>query len=506
MAQPLLLLRADASPQHGTGHVMRCLALAQAWQDAGGRAMLAAAELPPALAQRLAAEGVDVTRLTAMGGSADDAQTTVDLAGTTDAAWVVLDGYHLGTPMQRAVKAAGRRLLCIDDYGHAGAYVADLVLNQNLGATAEPYAHRATDTELLLGTRFVLLRREFQAWRTWQRSVALQARRLLVTLGGADPDNVTGRVVETLVALGDDSFEAEVLVGGSFPHLEQLHGLVAGHEDRIKLRANITDMPACMAAADLAIAAGGTTTWERAFMGLPSMTVILADNQIPLAEAAADAGFAVNLGWGRDLNPGHLAMALQSLRNDRATRERMAERGRATVDGRGAERVVQRMLAAMLSLRPATPEDCRRVWEWANDPIARSVSFHSALIPWEDHVRWFSQKLADPASRFLIATDHQGVPIGTSRCDERDGRGVISVNLAPAARGRGLGTQLIRRTCMLAWQGFQFNVIDAYIKPGNQASILAFSQAGFAPAGSTTIQEAQALRYVAHRPAHLPPG
>ncbi len=163
MAQ--LLIRADASPEIGTGHVMRCLALAQAWQDKGGQATVAMALAAPSIQARLEAEGLGIKRITAQVGSAEDAAQVIQIARQLQAAWVVIDGYRFTGSYQQALKDAGLGLVCIDDEATAEHYYADVILNQNLHADAGLYAKREGYTRLLLGTRYALLRREFRRWQ-----------------------------------------------------------------------------------------------------------------------------------------------------------------------------------------------------------------------------------------------------------------------------------------------------------------------------------------------------
>src|SRR5215208_338295 len=153
-----MLVRADASAEIGTGHVMRCLALAQAWQENKGTAHFAFASMTPALEAQLRAENMAITSLDASPGSDEDATQTIALAERAGAEWIVVDGYHFDALYQKAIKEANLRLVFMDDYGHASRYWADVVLNQNIYANDALYLNREPDTQLLLGTRYVLLR------------------------------------------------------------------------------------------------------------------------------------------------------------------------------------------------------------------------------------------------------------------------------------------------------------------------------------------------------------
>jgi UDP-2,4-diacetamido-2,4,6-trideoxy-beta-L-altropyranose hydrolase len=327
----------------GTGHVMRCLALAQAWQDAGGRALFAAVGMPGGLEARLAADRVDVVRLGVEPGSPDDAGRTAAMARQAGACWVALDGYHFSGDYQGRLKDAGLRLLAIDDYGHAGRYRADLVLNQNLHAREGLYREREPSTQLLLGTRYALLRREFWGRRGWKRGVPDVARRVLVTLGGSDPDNVTLKVIEALGRVRVPGLEALVVVGGGNPHRAELEAAAQNSGAAVRLRADVTDMSEPMAWADVAVSAGGSTNWELAVAGLPSCCTILADNQVQVARSLEERGVAVNLGWAPTWAPGRLALVLEDLIHNPRRRGEMSRQAQRLVDGEGASRVVEAM-------------------------------------------------------------------------------------------------------------------------------------------------------------------
>jgi UDP-2,4-diacetamido-2,4,6-trideoxy-beta-L-altropyranose hydrolase len=495
-AGKIMVIRADADARMGTGHVMRCLALAQAWQDTGGRGLFLMAAMPPALKTRLAAEGMEALTLQATPGSPEDARETAQLAQSRGADWVVADGYHFGADYQRLIKDAGLRLLCIDDYGHAGHYCADLVLNQNINATEELYPSREAHTRLLLGTRYVLLRREFWPWRGWRREIPEVARKVLVTLGGGDPDNVTQKVMHALAQVQTDSLEAVVVAGAANPHLPALQASIAKQPHSIRLEANVTNMPKLMAWADLAITAGGSTCWETAFMGLPSLIIILAENQRFTGARLEQAGLAHNFNGHKNLALANVADSLSKLCVNLEGRQKISLMGQKSVDGFGTSRALRQLSIKNLKLRRAVEADCKIVWEWSNEPEVRSISFSTDNIPWETHKKWFFFQITDPNCIFLIASNGDGNLIGQIRYDIRESDAVISVSIDKEYRGLGYGQEIIALGCETMFTQLPIKTINAYIKENNIRSICVFTRAGFINKGITINQGQRAIHLV----------
>ncbi|MBN1994971.1 MAG: UDP-2,4-diacetamido-2,4,6-trideoxy-beta-L-altropyranose hydrolase [Anaerolineae bacterium] len=335
-----LVIRADANTRIGSGHVMRCLALAQAWQDAGGSVSFVMAAANTALADRLTSEGMAWVNLPVEPGSVEDATQTANLAHEQKALWVVVDGYHFLAGYQRIIKESGLKLLYLDDYGHAHHYYADVVLNQNIYAHEGLYAHREASTQLLLGTPYILLRREFTQWRNWAREISQTGRKILVTLGGADPENVTLAVVQALEKVPIENLAAVVVIGANNPHEAELRSALNCSSLSICLRKDVLNMPELMAWADIAIAAAGSTAWELAFMGLPSLLLVLADNQHPVAKCLDARKIAIHLD-GHNLSD-QISQAAQQLSAVRV-RQSMSQLGRDLVDGEGCQRVLRQL-------------------------------------------------------------------------------------------------------------------------------------------------------------------
>jgi len=338
-----LLIRADAGPSIGAGHVMRALALAQAWQESGRAVAVVSVRLPPKLGARLQAEGVQLHQLDAPPGSPEDAAGTLDLARRTGARWIALDGFGFDEAYQARVKGAGYRVLCVDDYGHARHYHADLVLNQNLYASEAMYPAREPRTRLLLGPRYALLRREFREWQGPPREFPTLARRVLVTTGGGDPGGLTVRVLRALsgVAIGD--LEVVATVGPLSQQTDALEAVRAEVSYQLRLECDAAAMPALMAWADLCVSAAGSTSWELAFMGVPTLLIAAVDNQSLVARVLHERGAAVSLGSATGLTPVTLQREIERVARDRSLRAELSARARELVSGPGARRVVGAM-------------------------------------------------------------------------------------------------------------------------------------------------------------------
>jgi UDP-2,4-diacetamido-2,4,6-trideoxy-beta-L-altropyranose hydrolase len=342
-----LLIRADAGPGIGAGHVMRCLALAQAWAEGGGKAAFIMAGGLEAMGPVLAKEGLRAVAIAAAPGSREDAAATLGQARAMGADWILLDGYRFGGDFQAALSGREARLMVIDDNGECSPYLADLVLNQNAHAEEKLHRERKPSTALLLGPGYALLRRQFRHGAGSERIHRERAERTLITMGGGDPDNVTFKAMEALNLAGGGGrgIRGLAVIGGLNPHYAGLRAAAEAPGRGIELRRDEPDMPSAMAWAEAAIAAAGSTTWELLFMGVPTLSISIAENQNRIARKLGEQGFVINLGWHAQASPDSIAGALGPLLADQARREEMSARGRALVDGKGVHRVIDAMLS-----------------------------------------------------------------------------------------------------------------------------------------------------------------
>jgi UDP-2,4-diacetamido-2,4,6-trideoxy-beta-L-altropyranose hydrolase len=333
-----ILFRTDASPAIGAGHVMRCLALAEALIDAGHRCRFVVAEITPALERRIGQAGIGIERIDPAAG----AEATLRLVAGCDA--VVVDGYRFGEAWRRLLRQGASRVLAFsDDAAHPPAG-ADLVLD----AAADPSAARGLPpgTIGLYGPEYVLLRRELAEAASLPMPGIAGRRSVLVTFGGSDPAGLTLPVSQALAARLPDA-EIDVVIGGSVVDGARIAAAVASLGGQVRPHLDPLAMGALMRGAGLAVSAGGGTTFELAALGVPAILVIVADNQEGGVRAMERAGWCEAIDARTGDVADRIAERAAALWRDPARRATCSERARATIDGRGAERVAAALIAAV---------------------------------------------------------------------------------------------------------------------------------------------------------------
>lgn len=349
-----VLVRADASPRLGHGHVMRCLSLIRVLREQGVHCAFVSRALPDVLRSQLQAIGCDLHEL--LGHSAVDQGPAEQLLSAADELddlakalgdqprwdWLILDHYGLDTEWERGSQAFAERLLVIDDLCER-PHGAHLLLDQNLlEATthAYPVPSGATSARRLFGPRYALLRPEFARLRLGERPVREALPRLLLFFGAGASG---GHVLPILEELLDLPASFDVVIGGGLaarPALERL----AAQSLRLRLHCDTPDMAGLIQRADLFLGAGGSITWERACLGLPGLVVALSRNQVAMSQAAARSGMQEYLGEASAVSPAQWRAATQALLDDPERMAGMRARALALCDGAGAQRVARILL------------------------------------------------------------------------------------------------------------------------------------------------------------------
>jgi UDP-2,4-diacetamido-2,4,6-trideoxy-beta-L-altropyranose hydrolase len=278
------VLRADASGLIGVGHVMRSLALGEALLDAGFDAVLASVDLPAGMREEARKCGITVVDLQCEPFGSDDAIATLALNGLV----LVIDGYLFEREFFGELENRATNFAVIDDNVETKALAPSVVINQNPHATPEMYAHLSGTPQLLLGLQYALLRREVH--EATKLSVVPVAKKVFVAMGGSDFLNLTEPIVR---ALRDLDIELCVAVGPTNSQRQQIEETVRSiPRARVTLQADyITEL----ASSSLAILAAGSSLWEAAALGVPSIGLIVADNQIGASVGAEHCGISISL-------------------------------------------------------------------------------------------------------------------------------------------------------------------------------------------------------------------
>jgi len=332
-------IRVDGSVEIGTGHIIRCLSLADELSVRGFKTLFCTKEFERALVKKISDKGYEVSVIDADTTLEEDKKHLINFAKAHNSEVIVTDNYHFRNNYLRSLKENFKALVSIDDIADTFFY-SDILINQNINATPEMYKGKTENgTKMLLGPTYALLGPEFKEYHNQPKKFG-KVKNILVTLGGGDPENQTLKVLKALEMVKGD-FSITTVIGVSNSNKEIIRNYVATARKEIKLHENVSDMAELMCEADIAIGAGGSTSWEFCCLGIPIIIIFFADNQKGIAEGLCARGIAVNLGHYKYVNENNIKVAVENLINSAHKRKLMGLKGKETVDGKGAERVVE---------------------------------------------------------------------------------------------------------------------------------------------------------------------
>lgn len=501
-----VLFRVDASVQIGTGHVMRCLTLAERLREEQADISFMCRDLPGDLRHYLMERGFKVHSLpppeTASAHqqvrSKDDSGRAAyaDWLGVTQCRdayetiaalksagekvdWLVVDHYALGSDWERELRPHAAKVMVIDDLADR-PHECDLLLDQNLQEPGRYSGLAPQGCCILAGPRYALLRPQFAAARGRLSQRKGNVSQVLVFFGGADATGATLNALAAIKALNHPALNVDVIVGQANPHRADIEA-ACREIPAATLRSQVDDMAQRMVEADLYVGAGGTSSWERCCLGLPAIVLATAENQVPQAEALARAGAQIYAGRSDQNDIESVARLLEQVLRLPELLVHMSQRGRELVDGCGTARVANHILSHAVHLRRATQADSARTFEWRNHSDTRRFCFDSDPIERESHERWFSNSLAGAQREILIA-EQGGRSLGVLRYDMAEQGAVVSIYLVPGLAGRGWGKRLL-----LAGENWLrdhypgISRVEAEISASNRPSLKAFESAGYRP-------------------------
>jgi UDP-2,4-diacetamido-2,4,6-trideoxy-beta-L-altropyranose hydrolase len=486
--------RVDASIDIGTGHVMRCLTLADALREKGAQSVFLCRPHLGHLMDLIQARGYEVKNLNTSYGEykpsesagqyaawlgadwASDARVTSEVLERDIFDWIVVDHYALDQKWEKFLRKYCRNLMVIDDLADR-THDCDLLLDQNFGRLRGDYAGLVPESSaILMGPNFALLKPEFSQMRlsSLARRVNPKLERLLITMGGVDKLNMTQKVLQALKrSVLPENLRVTVVLGAKAPHIEQITQQIVSLPWPVDLLIDVKDMAKVMAASDLVIGAAGCTAWECCCLGLPMIIIPLAENQKAGAVALKKDGSAILLDDCESIPE-----VFRNLSNTCLLA--LTDKAATLVDGFGSSKVLFEMFKKSFSLRKATLQDEMLFHDWFNDQLTRKNSFDSKPVSLATHRTWFFNKLANPDQSRIFVMEESGKPVGQIRFDKNDrDEWEIAYSIEACSRGRGLGAIIVNCGVNTFSSGKNGVVLLAKVKKFNLASQKTFESLAF---------------------------
>lgn len=354
MRKKMAVFRADASLAIGSGHIMRCLVLADSLRAVSFDVVFICRDTEGNLIDYIRTKDYRVFVLPTRRPlsksdviwDANECRIFLNrLSGQIE--WFIVDHYGIDRNWELIVKPLVQRIMVIDDLANR-AHSCEVLLDQNaIAQSEERYSGLVEENcRLLLGPRYLLLKPSFYRSRRALRSRNGEIKRLLVFFGGTDQTNETYKVIEALTGLKSVSFNVDVVVGRAYSDLERIQRMSQAISN-INIHVQVETMEEFIFQADFALGAGGVTMWERAYLGLPSAVTIVADNQVSTVAFAERNEAVWNLGWHDQINSSHYADILRRALNSPLELRKMSENGLVLMESRpdtAHNRVIEALL------------------------------------------------------------------------------------------------------------------------------------------------------------------
>ena len=347
-----IVFRAEASLEIGSGHVMRCLTLAEACRQQGAVVTFACRSRRGDLNELIRHRGFGLLTLGAAAENttsgepnwlgaegSDDARETLSALRShlPQQDWLIADNYAIDAGWERTLRPAAPRILVIDDLANR-PHDCDILLDQNLIRSMETrYDGKTADATLLLGPSYALLREDYEDLRKRAR-LRTSVESIMIYFGGSDLGDLTGASLRAILSMTQWRPRVDVVLAPSSPNFNAVQSLCSEH-DKVVLHTRLPSLAALMLDADLAIGAVGATSWERLCLGLPTLGVTVASNQVPVAERLAEAGLMFWLGDAGSVTEATIGGALKKVRTS-ADLASISRHSMDVCDGAGTRRVV----------------------------------------------------------------------------------------------------------------------------------------------------------------------
>ena len=499
-----IVIRADASINIGVGHVMRCVTLAKELKEHGADISFICRDFQGHLKKLIQKQGFIVNLLPAPKKEyirkendlkhkswlavpwQQDAEEVKDILGNEIVDWLIVDHYGIDYKWHKSLRGCTKHLMVVDDLADR-KLDCDVLLDQTYGREQAAYASIVPKySRLFLGTEYALLRSEFSKLRykaIEKRKGTPSIKRILVSMGSMDPNNLTGQVLTGLAKVDWQERPAiDVILGSKSPELKSIIDLSIKSILDINVLQDIENMSELILEADLAIGAGGTTSWERCCLGLPSLIVQLAENQKQVIAELVQAGAARRIS-NTNIENG-IILECSDLQKNAVAMSELSTNALRVVHGQGAQLIVIRMKpdlakdSGQVTIRNANMRDADVIYQWQSDPNTRKY-FHNLDIPqFAEHINWLEKKLAELKSFFYII-EHKNKAAGVLRLNYKDNVKknvyLVSIYISPDHYQKGLGSIALNYANLL----FNKSELHAEIHQDNIASKKLFMKSGY---------------------------
>lgn len=478
MKKPKVLFRADGNTQIGMGHFYRSFSLAcMLHQDFE---VLFATYNPSSDSQRVL-ESKEHIEYIPLSHSTDHAALQVEELMSHSPDIVVLDGYHFTEAYKSLLRQTTVALALIDDAGE-GVYHADMLINTAPMLRRDNYKVLSTPASprILLGLQYLLLRPEFLEASSKEEmpKADQQTKRAFICFGGADPYELAAKA--TALCIRKFNLEVDVVIPQGYPGAEALAQLQKNTDLYLGIHTGLSaaEMKELMLRAAIGIVPSSSIIFECLSVGLPVISGFYVENQRKLYEGLKEKRMFTNANRFEEQD---LVNALESLLYQGGaplTSSTLIDG--AKIRSRYIKKFMGLHIAKNTMPRKASEADMKTYFEWANDPYTRSLAFNPNPIPWENHVKWFRNRLASPLSYLVILSCHHQ-DIGQVRFDflEQDNEWEISYLLDKDFRGYGLGADILKISIDMLHQEYPNAPVMGKVMHPNIASATAFRYLGF---------------------------
>lgn len=498
-----IVFRVDSSNIIGSGHVMRCLSLADELKFRKNSVLFICNNEDGNLNNIIKKKGYQVIEIASENSSIknhalidqsrntvinNDAHQTKLIIKDKKVDWLIVDHYFLDENWESELKKYVNAIFVIDDLANR-RHDCDLLLDQNWFGieTKHRYDEYTNESTIsLLGPNYAILSKDFRSIKKNKRKHNGFINQILIFMGAVDSKRQTREALLALCNEDLSNISVDVVIGSSNKDKDQIIN-IASNRKKTKIYNVVPSLSELMQKADLILCAGGSTTWERCFMGLPAIVFIASENQNKLTRQLAKDNAHILLESSTQINSQDWYLNISELVKDNVKLRKMSAIGENFVDGRGSYRILSHLygFSMPIEIRKATIDDEKLLFEWVNEPTVRKFSFSSKDITNEDHKDWLRLKLNDPNCLILIGTDSNTIPIGQVRIESINYKNYIDISIDKEARGLGFAQILIEESVKF-WRNARINSwpLIAEVLFTNKASQQVFINSGFVKCSS----------------------